>query len=181
MAEKLNVALEELEITYRELVEIANETLAPIFDPINQMVWELQSKINSLTIDQIRDYILKLQLKAFEISEIKEKSAMKAELSDGRLKEKYAIIFNSSDGAVAARDKLATVGTAEEVGSKALQNLMSNLLKTKLDQLHRLVDALKSILMSRMQELKFMNLGATDDPDQFKTINQIKVENSYQI
>jgi hypothetical protein len=44
-----------------------------------------------------------------------------------------------------------------------LYNLVANLLKTKLDQLHRLVDALKSILMSRMQETKFMNIGSTNE------------------
>jgi hypothetical protein len=35
--------------------------------------------------------------------------------------------------------------------------------KTKLDSLHRLVDTLKSVLMSRMQEAKFMNIGANNE------------------
>ena len=43
-----------------------------------------------------------------------------------------------------------------------LYELISNLLKTKLDELHRLTDTLKSILMSRMQEAKFLNTSVAD-------------------
>ena len=104
-----------------------------------------------------------LQLKAFEISEIKEKAALKAELAETLQKEKFAISFNGLEGSAAVKDKLALVETSAEIVTEALYNLVANLLKTKLDQLHRLVDALKSILMSRMQETKFMNIGSTNE------------------
>lgn len=160
MDKKLDDALNKVEVTYTELVQIANEMLASIIDPINNMINDLNSKINNLSIDQLRDYILRIQLKAFEISEIKEKSAMKAELAEAIQKEQFAISFNGSEGSAAAKDKLALVATSSETVVETLYNLIANLLKTKLDQLHRLVDALKSILMSRMQETKFMNIGA---------------------
>ena len=38
--------------------------------------------INNLTVDQIRDYMVRLQLKAYEISEVKDKSAFKAEVAE---------------------------------------------------------------------------------------------------
>ena len=44
-----------------------------------------------------------------------------------------------------------------------------------------MIDTLKSILMSRMQEQKFMNIGAADDPDSYKTKAQIDEENSRRI
>jgi hypothetical protein len=116
-----------------------------------------------MSIDQIRDYILRIQLKAFEISEIKEKAALKAELAETLQKEKFAVSFNGLEGSAAVKDKLALVETSAEIVTEALYNLIANLLKTKLDQLHRLVDALKSILMSRMQETKFMNMGSTNE------------------
>lgn len=159
MDKKLDDALNKVEVTYTELVQIANEMLASIIDPINNMINDLNSKINNLSIDQLRDYILRIQLKAFEISEIKEKSAMKAELAEAIQKEQFAISFNGLEGSAATKDKLALVATSSEIVVETLYNLIANLLKTKLDQLHRLVDALKSILMSRMQETKFMNIG----------------------
>ena len=106
---------------------------------------------------------MQLQLKAFEISETKEKAALKAELAETLQKEKYAVSFNSLEGSAAVKDKLALVEASSEAVSETLYNLIANLLKTKLDQLHRLVDALKSILMSRMQETKFMSLGSNAD------------------
>lgn len=171
MDKKLEEALNKVEMTYKDLVEISNEMLAPMLDPINSLVGEINSKVNALPVDQIRDYILQLQLKAFEIAETKEKAALKAELAEAIQKEQFAISFNGMDGSAAVKDKLALVATSSEIVAETLYNLIANLLKTKLDQLHRLVDALKSILMSRMQETKFMNIGSTQDvpPTQGKT------------
>jgi hypothetical protein len=163
MDKKLETALNNVETTYGELVEIANGMLDPMFEPINAVISRVSASVNAMSIDQIRDYILTLQLKAFEISEIKEKAALKAELAETLQKERFAVSFNSFEGSAAAKDKLALVETSSEIVSEALYNLVANLLKTKVDQLHRLVDALKSILMSRMQETKFMNMGSTNE------------------
>ena len=160
MNAKLEDALNNVETTYGELVEIANTMLKPLFEPINNLVGVINSTVNALSIEQIRDYILQLQLKAFEIAETKEKAALKAELAEALQKEKIAVSFNRLDGSAAVKDKLALVEASSETVAETLYNLVANLLKTKLDQLHRLVDALKSILMSRMQETKFMNIGS---------------------
>lgn len=156
---KLEAALDKVETTYSELVQIANDILASIIGPTNALVEEVNAKINNLSIDQLRDFILRLQLKAFEVSEIKEKSALKANLAEALQKEAFAVTFNGLDGSAAAKEKLALVAISESIVAETLYNLIANLLKTKVDQLHRLVDALKSILMSRMSEVKFMNIG----------------------
>lgn len=160
---KLEEALARVETAYSELVEIANNIVTPITAGMQEIIDKISNSINNLAIDQLRDYILMLQLKAFDISEIKEKAAMKAELAVALQKEQFAINFNGVDGSAAVKDKQALVNTSAEVASSALYNLVANMLKTKLDQAHRLVDALKSVLMSRMQETKFMNIGATND------------------
>jgi len=160
---KLQEALNNIEETYGDLVDIANDMLNPILEESNIIVSEVSARLNCLTVDQIRDYILRIQLAAFTLSEVKEKSAMKAEIAETLQKEQHAIKFNSMDGSAAAKDKLALVAVSAEVVSTTLYNLVSNMLKTKLDQLHRLCDALKSVLMSRMQETKFMNIGSPND------------------
>ena len=160
---KLQNALQNVEMTYSELVEVANDMTKAITQPVNELVEQINKSINGLSVDQIRDYILRLQLKAFEISETKEKSALKAELADALHKERFAISFNSLEGSAAAKEKLAIVEVSSELIAETLYNLVANLLKTKVDQLHRLVDCLKSILMSRMQEAKFMNIGTSSD------------------
>ena len=159
MTDKLNEALQNVEMTYGELVEIANSITKPIFEPIDDIVKDVSSRINSMPIDMIRDTMLDLQIKAFEIAETKEKAALKAELAEALQKEKFAVSFTGSDGTAALKDKLAQLATSEETLTEAMYNLVANLFKTKLDQCHRLVDCLKSILMSRMQETKFMSVG----------------------
>ena len=164
MDKKLETSLNNVEATYSELVVIANDMLGPIFTPINEIINQVNANVNAMPIDQIRDYILTLQLKAFEISEIKEKAALKAELAEVLQKEKFAVSFNGLDGSATAKEKLALVETSAEIVTEALYSLVANLLRTKLDQLHRLVDALKSILMSRMQENKFIQNQTVGQP-----------------
>jgi hypothetical protein len=160
---KLEQALSGVETTYGEIVGIANDFLRPTFQPIDELVNEINYRINALSVDQIREYLLMLQLKAYGIAEIKEKAALKAELAEILQKEHFAISFNGADGSAAVKDKLATIATSAEIVTEALYNLIASLLKTKLDAVHRLVDVLKSILMSRMQEAKFMNVGASNE------------------
>lgn len=163
MTNKLNEALQAVELSYKDLVEVSNAMTSAKFKAIDDMVAELNSKVNSLPVDTIRDYILQLQLKAYEIAEIKEKAALKAELAEAIQKQKFAEVFNGADGSAAAKDKVAQMAIAEEILTETMYNLVANLYKTKLDQLHRLVDCLKSILMSRMQETKFMNVGYSSE------------------
>ena len=160
---KLEQALSHVETSYGELVAIANDFLRPSFAPIDDLVNTINCQINALSVDQLREYLLMLQLKAYGIAEIKEKAALKAELAEILQKENFALRFNEADGSAAVKDKLATVATSAEVVTEALYTLIASLLKTKLDAVHRLVDVLKSILMSRMQEAKFMQLGASNE------------------
>lgn len=163
MNKKLEEALNNVEITYTELVQMSNDMTKSLFGPIDELVQTISASINNLSVDQLRTYILSLQLKAFEISEIKDKAAIKAELAETLQKESYAVSFNALEGSAAVKDKLAQVDTAQTVVAEVLYNLVASLFKTKLDQLHRLVAALTSILMSRMSEAKFMNIGTTND------------------
>lgn len=97
---------------------------------------------------------------------MRDKSAAKAELATALQKEAYALKFNEASGSATARDKFALAETSQEQVSEIIYNLVANLVKTKLDQCHRLVDCLKSALTSRMQEFKFANVGSTAEVPQ---------------
>ena len=171
MDSKLNTALQNLECTYKELVEIANDIVLNYLQPINQLIETIQVQLNSLSIDALRTYMLELQLKAWSLSEVKEKSAMKAELAEAIQKEAFAISFNKLDGSATVKNNAALVEISGQVGTTVLCDLVSGLLKTKLDEIHRIVDCLKSILMSKMQETKFMNVGIDNEIPATRRIN----------
>lgn len=163
MDSKLNTALQNLECTYKEVVEIANSIVSTYLQPINALIEAIQVQINSLSLDALRTYMLELQLKAWSLSEIKEKSAMKAELAEAIQKEAFAISFNKLDGSATAKNNAALVEISSQVVTTVLCDLVSGLFKSKLDEIHRIVDCLKSILMSKMQETKFMNIGIDNE------------------
>ena len=68
--------------------------------------------------------------------------------------EAYAREFNAGDGSVASKDNTATLNISNEILAETIYNLVSNLFKIKLDEIHRVVSTLQTVLMSRMAEAK---------------------------
>lgn len=157
----LTDALNNVELVYSDIVDIANEMLDQIFEPINSLIDEIRNSGANSSTESIRGFMFRLQLKSFEISDTKEKSALKAECAEALRKEKYARIFNEASGTSGIKDNTALLGSSEELVVESLYNLVASLLKTKLDELHRLISVLQSILMSKMQEAK-LSMNAID-------------------
>lgn len=169
MKKELEEALDAIELDYHTLVEIAESMYRPVFEPVDTLINSIRDRGNNLSIDQLRDYLLKLQLEAYRLSEIKENAQMRADLSEAKEKDKYAIIFNSLEGSAASKDKIAQAAISNEVVATTLNTLCAAQFKTKVDQLHRMVAVLTSNLMSRMQETKFINMGIADDTNSYKS------------
>lgn len=146
-------ALDNVQMNYNDIKVIAEDMVKPFFEPIDNIVDSL-SNVNTLSVDTIRDTILELSISSYKLGEIKDKSSIKSELAEALRKEKYALEYNKSEGTVATKDNTALLESSSEIVADILFELVANLTKTKLDEVHRLVDSLKSILMSRMQELK---------------------------
>lgn len=151
---KLTKALENVNMTYDDLVNIANEMVNPYIEDINALVNNAYDNINNLTNDYLRNLLIRLSIKSFSFSEIKEKSILKSECAETLRKEKYAIEFNKGDGTVAFKENNALVNSSEEVLVELIYELISSIFKTKLDEVHRLVDTIKTIIMSRNAEEK---------------------------
>ena len=150
---QLTLALDHADAVYNDIVVIAD-------DIIKHYLWEIDSLIktatekDSLSNDDIRHLILQLSLKSYGFSEIKEKSALKVECAEALRKEKYALKFNETDGTVAYKENQATISSTDEILVEAIYSLVASLFKTKQDEIHRVVDSLKSILVSRNMEAK---------------------------
>jgi hypothetical protein len=52
------------------------------------------------------------------------------------------------------RENTATIQSGAEILAEEIYTLVANMLKTKLDEIHRVVNTLQTILMTRMQEAK---------------------------
>ena len=147
-------ALENVEMTYGDIVEIANDMTKDILEPTDTLVSDINHSLSALTVESIRDYIIRLQLRAYELSEIRERSALKAQCAEALKAEKHAKAFNAAEGSAAVKTNIALIESSEEIVVEALYEYIAGLFKTKLDQQHRLVAALQSVLISKMQEVK---------------------------
>ena len=155
----LHKALENVESTYADIVEISNDMLSDILQPINSLVDEIRGSLAGMSAETVRDYMIRLQLRSYELSDIKEKSALKAQCAEALKDEKHARSFNAAEGSAAVKTNIALIEASEEIVVEALYEHIASLLKTKLDEVHRLIDSLKSILMSKMQEAKLAMNG----------------------
>ena len=154
MANNLNQAMDKVEVTYQEVIDIANDVLTEITGDIDTLLDGVYNNVESMSNDAIRDLLLRLSLRSYSFSAIKDKSAFKATLAETIRKEAYATKFNGAEGTVAVRENTALLGTAEETVVEHIYELTASLFKTKLDEVHRVVDTLKTVLMSRLTEAK---------------------------
>lgn len=151
---KLTKALENVDMVYNDLIVIVNEIIEPYTKEVNDLIDSASASIHEWDNDRLREFMVKLSLKSFYLSEVKDKSSLKAECSEALKKEKYAKSFNGTDGTVAFKENTAIIETTDEILVEAIYTLAYNLFKTKLDEVHRVVDVVKTIIMSRNAENK---------------------------
>ena len=163
MGKDLTKALESVEMTYAQIRDIADNMLCKYLDEPNSIVTNIQHNVESMSIDMLRDSILKLQLAVYSLSELRDRSGIKANCAEALCKEAYATAYVGLEGTAGVKDSNTTLAISENIVAQCLYDLVATLVKTKVDMCLRLVDSLKSILMSRMQEAKFMQLGTAAD------------------
>ena len=154
MNAQVSKALDNIYLAYNDLIDIANDVCNDVAGDLNDMIQSAYDNIENLTNESIRQLLLKLSLRSYSFSEIKDKSMFKATLGETLRKEAYAKAFNLSEGTVAVRENNSIINTSSEIVAEEIYTLVANMFKTKTDEIHRIVDTLKSVLMSRMQEAK---------------------------
>ena len=154
MTNDVKKSLEVVDATYKDLIVIANSITEIYTKETDSIIKFLYDNVENMTDEEIRKAILKLSLKSYTFGDVKEKSLFKAELAEAIKKVSYAEKFSSAEGAIAARENLSIISTAEDTLASEIYNYVASFLKTKLDEIHRCVDSLKSVLISRQSEAK---------------------------
>lgn len=181
MKGNLKEALDNVDMLYEQLIDIANDMVKSYSKDMDTLISTASENIGTFTNSALQDLMLRISLMSFTFGEIKEKALSKAACAEYLRKERYAEAFIAAEGAIAVKENNATLNISDAIISEAIHDLVASLFKTKLDEAHRIVDTIKSVLMTRMQEQKFMNTSAAEDPDSYKTIQQINDENSRRI
>lgn len=158
----LQKALDNVNATYDELVEIAKDIVSRYSSEVDSLIKEVSGSIETLSNDQLRLIVTDLSLKGYSLAEAKEHSLLKSDISETLLDEKKALEFNGADGTVAVRENLAILNSSEEILVNLIYDTVSSLLKAKLDEVHRIVDTIKTVIMSRNTEAR-INASLNDE------------------
>ena len=162
-SDRIRETLGTTDSTYKEIISIGNDMVSIYSKDANAEVDYLLKNVDNLSNEEIRKSLLKLSLTAYSFSEVKEKSSLKADIAETLRKERYATEFTKAEGSVALKDTKATLNSSEELLAEMLYSYVANALKTKLDQVHRVVDTLKSILISRQAEAKLLSISGNEE------------------
>lgn len=141
-------------MTYDELIEIVDGTKESILSEVDALIAEVRDNVQNMSNDKIRDILVRLSLQSYSFSSIKDKASFKASLAESLRKEAYAKSFGNAVGTVAQKDGQALLETSSQATVEKIHDLMADLFKTSLDEIHRTVDVLKTVLMSRLTEAK---------------------------
>lgn len=158
MSKNLTNAMSNVEVAYQEVIDISNDIVKEMTGDITLLIENTYNNIETLTNEDIRQLLLRLALRSYSFGEIKDKSAFKAALAESLRKEAYAKEFNAAEGTVAAKENTATINISSEIVVEEIYELTASLLKTRADEIHRVVDALKSVLTTRLTEAKLTSI-----------------------
>lgn len=150
----LSKSLEAANITYDELIPLANSIIKKCTADVDKIIEEAKQNVYVMTNDYIRNIMLNLSFTSYSFSELKEKSALKAVCAEILKDENYSIELNKADGTVAQKQSAALLNNIDNVLVEAVYDMVANSIKTKLDEIHRVVDTLKNVLISRQSEAK---------------------------
>ena len=153
----VKAALDAVDMTYSELIDIVDDTRKSVMEDCDLLIEDVSNNIQDMSNDKIRDTLMRLSLKSYYLASIKDKSAFKANLAETIRKEAYAKAFGNAVGTVAQKDGQALLDTSSQAVAEKIHDLMADLFKSSTDEIHRTIDVLKTVLMSRLSEAKLVS------------------------
>ena len=152
--EALVDGMSDIQAIYNSLNVRAKEIVKNYTKQIDDLIKNVSENVNNLTNEDIRNIELRLSLMAYDLGELKDKTGIAAEIAEIIQDQTEANAWNTAVGNNEQRKNAALLAAAHEKFVAKLYKLVANQIKTKLDEAHRVVDTLKSILISRASDRK---------------------------
>ena len=156
-------AKKEAQEIYKSLRPIIKETVGKHSKEIDSIIAKIKKNLTTLTNKELQDYMLQLSIETYYFAENKDLSVLMQECALAISKEAQANIFNSTAGTQAVRNNQAIINSIDKQVVVMLQNAVANCMKSKLDEAHRMVNVLSSVLISRNAENKLKGVNNNGD------------------
>jgi len=152
--ENLVDGMSNIQVIYNSLNSQAKEIVKNYTKKIDDLIKTVSENVNNLSNEDIRNIELQLSLMAYDLGELKDKTCIAAEIAEIIQDETEADAWNTAAGNNEQRKNAAILASSKEKAVAKLYKLVASQIKTKLDEAHRVVDTLKSILISRASDRK---------------------------
>jgi hypothetical protein len=152
--ETLAEGMDNIQTIYNSLNSQAKEIVKNYTKKIDDLIKTVSDNVNNLSNEDIRNIELQLSLMAYDLGELKDKTCIAAEIAEIIQDETEADAWNTAVGNNEQRKNTAILSSSKEKAVAKLYKLVASQIRTKLDEAHRVVDTLKSILISRASDRK---------------------------
>ena len=147
-------AKKEVKQIYKDLSPIVKETVRKNSKEVDAIMENIRKNLDTMTNQEIQQNMLKLSVECYYLSERKENANLMQDIAIALNKSSYAEAYNGNEGTQQQRANQAIVDTADKEIVKILQTRISDSLKGKLDEAHRMCNTLSNVLISRNAENK---------------------------
>lgn len=159
---EIEQAKKEVNELFKDLAPIVQEIVDKYSIELDKIISKL-SRAETLTNEELRSNMLALSIESYMFGMSKDASILKQECATTLMKEAQAKAYNNVDGTQAVRTNQSIIDTVDKQVINLVYSAVGNLMKTKLDEAHRMVNVLNSILISRNAEAKLANNTTSDN------------------
>ena len=150
----LNNERKAVEEVYRDLVVIGNELVSKNTADIDTLIDKFKANYEFMTNEELRTVAIQLQIEAYYFGQKKDRAILKQACADALYKEKIAKEYTAATGTAANKQNIATIAASDSIAVKMLYEMVANMMKTKLDEIHRLGGVINNVIISRNAEAK---------------------------
>lgn len=163
----------EADTLSNDLAGVVGSLTKKMTGELDTLIAKLSSGIDTLTNNELRDIMARISVEAYYIGIAKEQTSLKDACAEALYKEGLAKSYSLTQGAVEAKKQQAVLDTIDKQAVSILYSTVASLLKTKLDEAHRIVSAVNGVLISRASDAKqFYNPRSEQDQ---LTVEQTKI------
>ena len=155
--EDIKNAKEKVLDVYKQLQPIVDGVVSKNAKDIDNLIKKIKTNLTTLTNKELQEFMLQLSVETYYFATIKDSAILKQECATALLNEGIANVFNSTAGTQMVRTNQATMDNLDKQTVKILYNAVANNMKSKLDEAHRMINVLSSVLISKNAEAKLQN------------------------
>ncbi len=159
----LDRAHKEVNDMYKQLTPMVDTVVEKNSKEVDAIFKKIKANLNNLTNKELQDYMLQLTVEAYYLTNVKDSSTLKQECALTLLKEGQANVFNCTQGTQNARNNQAIIDNLDRQVVNVLYNAVTNRFKSKLDEIHRMINVLSNVLISKNAEAKLRGGSKEDD------------------